>query len=348
MPSKAGPFRRSYLHNPRPDVRQLPSPHPTSRTGNHTPAPHSTLRLACESLIRSGAQVRGFLSIFNCDLASLSRFLARVGRHEALETPKRQCLSAINGKCVELMAELDKALAANDFDAAAVVLTSSRELLAALNVYVLEKNKSKLDQGFRVVCAHTENNKKRALEMIQDQLFDADLDALLEALRRSSEHEELLFHAQAGLRGEPTLLLRGDYKSATAALEACVLRLSDTLTSRCSVTAAGAPAFEAEGDSLAAILSLIDASEQRLRSHLTPQAQDARLACRGAFAAFKDDLFQQLRHAVDDCRWEQASAVHRCLKVVERMGTDEERRGVESRLDGVCLCLCVCARLHVQ
>jgi hypothetical protein len=100
----------------------------------------------------------------------------------------------LNSACDKYVAELDETLSRDDFDAAATLLAHCKEMLLHLEDWCLfAANKGKVKAGVhRRVRSHTKANAERALEAICDKRFDSALGALLDVIRRSSEHETLL------------------------------------------------------------------------------------------------------------------------------------------------------------
>ena len=246
-----------------------------------------------------------------------------------------QVLHAINSHGKEYVAYVEQALSADDFDAVASVLDASEKLLASLHQYLLPATRDALTVGaVGKVRDRTVGNRQRALQLITAGGADAehtDLASLLAAVREASQNKTMLRHVRVYLEGEFPVG-EDDYADVTAALNERLIALADALTRQLTRDDA-ASSFEEAAGSLTQMLAEIDSGEEHLQQHLTGEAKEARLGCRRAFHDFKELAFHNLQKAIDLSTWDDAGKLFRCLKAAA-MGTAEEKRTVEARLEG--------------
>ena len=319
---------------------RLPSIEQSFTSALREMAAHAERRtqMAMDALAQKAfVNVRSALSLFRGDVLVLAPFMEWIGSRDMLHTLKRQCVTALNSACDEYVADLDAALSRDDWDAAATLLAQCKEMLLNLEDWCLfAQNKAKVKAGVhRKVRSHTKANAKRAREAICDKRFDSALGALLEAIRRSSEHETLL-----NLIGETVCQRVGaeDYQEVSEQLDGVLVSLAEglqaKLTGECVMEVAQR-AFVNEVDATGSALQRIDEALAHLLSHLRPSAQQARELARKQFVALKDSVYDRLGQAVQENDWKQAAALFVCLQGAEKLGSPEEQHHVEQRLQDV-------------
>ena len=155
--------------------------------------------------------------------------MEKLGCRNVLKDLKQECLTSINRTCDDFDTKLVQALAKDDFDAVADVLTSCGDICSHLDEYVLKENKNKLTLGaIESVRAHTTSNHVKALGLIRGSKFDACLASLLDAIRDSSKNETMLRHVSVQLEGEYPAG-ENDYKEVTSELNRCSMALAKEL-----------------------------------------------------------------------------------------------------------------------
>jgi hypothetical protein len=319
---------------------RLPSIEQSFTSALREMAAHAERRtqMAMDALAQKAfVQVRSALSHFRGDVHVLAPFMECIGSRDVLHTLKRKCVTALNSACDKYVAELDEALSCDDLDAAATLLAHCKEMLLHLEDWCLfAPNKGKIKAGVhRKVRSHTKANAERALEAICDKRFDSALGALLDVIRRSSEHETLLI-----LISETVCQPVGaaDYQEVSEQLDGVLLSLAEGLQAKLtgeSVMVVAQRAFVNVADATASALQHIDDAHAHLLRHLRPSAQQARDACRKQFAALKDSIYDRLGQAVQENDWQQAATLFACLQGAEKLGSPEEQHHVEVRLHDV-------------
>ena len=273
----------------------------------------------------SFCQAQGFVSIFNCELASLAPHIARLDRSsEDLDVLKKQSLQAINNRGKEYVLKVEQALTVDDFDGVARILVSSEKLLSALQQYLPQTTKDAITKdAIQKIRTRTDGNRESTLQLIEAERFDAELARLLNIIQAASQNETILQRVLEGAE---------EYTSVKWALNACLVKLADELKVKLEREDAAAN-FEARAGELAKMLDKIDAADQHLGEHVSAEFKESRLACRRTFAEFKDRTFKALQEAVENSTWDEAHWLFKCMKAAS-MGSSEEKTTVESRLEG--------------
>ena len=314
-------------------------------------------QMALEALAgKAFDQVQNSLSTFNCDLQVLRSHMSflqlQTGLNVAgnvLHDLKTKCLKAINEACEQQMNAITEACdqSRNDFDAVAATLKSIEDMLNHLHMYILERHKDKglTHDVLEKIEVCVSRNRDKALTMIDDRHFGPDLASVLDAIRRSSEQEELWDLMEnilvSASRSKEFRGGKRDYYEITTKLTDVLIGLGNALEQKCSRTddkseliPTASLVFVKDFECTAKTLEQIDAAQEYLCSHhLGQEATDSCVKCRKAVSALKDTAFEHLQRAIVERNWQEASDLFHCLEGAERMmGSTEEKDSVKSRL----------------
>ncbi len=288
---------------------------------------------------QSFSQVRTSLSILNCDLSILSSHMAIIGPGDVLQTLKNVCLRFINSTCEEYDHKLDEALEKDDFDAVVTVLRQCEGMLEHLKEYVPTKRQEILCGGaLQKVRARTIRNKEKARALIRDKQFDAELCCLLDTIRCSSEKFSdtewpAINHDQITIN-ETDCPIGADYDVVSAEMNTMLTDIAEELRSNFKPDA-DVKAFIEDERSTAAALLQIDSACDLCSSHIRDDAKEAMEAFHEAFLVLKDTWFERLRDAIGNFEWKEASSLFDCMERAGKLGSQEEMRTVESRLEDI-------------
>ena len=207
------------------------------------------------------------------------------------------------------------------------------------------KDKGLTHDVLEKIEACVSRNRDKALTMIDDRHFGPDLASVLDAIRRSSEQEELWdlmknIHESVS-RSKEFREGKTDYNEITTKLTDVLIVLGNSLEQKCSRTddkseliPTASLMFVKDFECTAKTLEQIDAAQEYLCSHhLGQEATDSCVKCRKVVSALKDTAFEHLQRAIVERNWLEASDLFDCLEGAERMmGSTEEKDSVKSRL----------------
>jgi hypothetical protein len=290
----------------------------------------------------SFSQVRSSLSIwgFKFEVDILSSHMSIIDRPgDVLKTLHDDCISAIISTCEKYDQNLDQNLETDDFDAAVMVLKHCKGMLEQLKEYLPTKRQEMLSCGARKkVLARTIRNKEKARALMRDKQFDAELCRLLDTIRRSSEAEwPAINHDQITIK-ETDCRIEEDYGVVSAEMNTMLTNIAEVLnvflkpdsdvSTNIIITV-----FMDDENSTAEALSQIDSAYHLCSPHIRDDTKRAREACHEALSVLKNTSFERLRDAIENFEWKEASSLFDCMQRAGKLGSQEEMRTVESRLE---------------
>ncbi len=294
---------------------------------------------------QSFSQVRSSMSIwgFKFEVSLLSSHMSIIGRPEdVLKTLNDACIRSIMSTCEEYDHMLEEALEKDDFDAVVTVLRHSEGMLEHLKEYLPTKRQEMLSCGARKkVRARTIRNKEKASALIRDKQFDAELCCLLDTIRCSSDKFSDAEWPASITTNETDCPIKADYDVVSAEMNTMLTGIAEELRAKfkpdevVSTNIGIVRVFIEEESSTAAALLQIDSAYHSCSHHIRDDVKEAMKACHEELSVLKDTAIERLRDVIGKFEWKEALPLFDCMQRAGKLGSEEERRTVQSSLEDI-------------